>query len=235
MRILSIETATAVCAAALIEDKNVIAERFSEEPRAHSENIVKFVEYVFQLSGSRLRDVDVIAVSAGPGSFTGLRIGVSVAKGLAFAAGKPLTAVPTLEALARNSRAGRGELVVAMIDARRDEVFAAAYRNEGERWKAVVSPGAFRLQELHDLLDEEQKITLVGDGTEKFQRYCMEIGDLKGHSIPSHSNCICSAVTVGLMGAEQFSRGELADLASLEPFYGKEFFTTMKPLSAERP
>jgi tRNA threonylcarbamoyladenosine biosynthesis protein TsaB len=236
VKVLAIETATAVCATSIVEGEKVLAELSCEEERGHAERLVGFIETISRESGVPLRDVDGIAVSIGPGSFTGLRIGLSVAKGLALALGKPLTAVSTLEALARNcgNIGGEDDVVVPLLDARRDELFAAMYRREGDLLACVLAPMAARLDELRNLLAAEQKIIFTGNGTEKYLRYLLSSGDTTKHTIPPHERSICSAVSVGYCGAEQFAAGNIADLASLEPVYCKEFYTTMNPLPTEK-
>ena len=237
MKILAIETATAVCATAIVEEGKVLCEISREEERGHSEQLVGFIEKLSSESGIVLGEIGGIAVSIGPGSFTGLRIGLSVAKGLALALGKPLTAVSTLEALAHNCLVhgiGRGdEVVVPLLDARRDELFAAMYRREGSGFACTIAPTATRFEELRNLLAAEQKIIFVGNGTEKYQNYLSTVGDAPRYTIPPRDRRICSAISVGLCGEEQFVRGNRADIASLEPVYLKEFHTTMNPLPTE--
>jgi len=237
VKVLAIETATAVCAAAIVEGEKVLCEIAREEERGHSEQLVGFIDKLSRESGILLPEIGGIAVSIGPGSFTGLRIGLSVAKGLAIALDKPLTAVSTLEALARNCLVhgtGSGdEVVVSLLDARRDELFAAMYRRRGSGLACVLPPMATRLEELRNLLAAEQKIIFVGNGTEKFQDYLTSAGDALRFTIPPRERRICSAVSVGYCGAEQFAAGNTADIASLEPLYLKAFHTTMNPLPAE--
>ncbi|HEX9007418.1 MAG TPA: tRNA (adenosine(37)-N6)-threonylcarbamoyltransferase complex dimerization subunit type 1 TsaB, partial [Bacteroidota bacterium] len=134
MTILGIETATTVCAAATVRDGTVIAEDSLDERYIHAERIMGFVEKAVTAAGG-LHTIDAIAVSIGPGSFTGLRIGLSVAKGLAYAADLKIVAVPTLEAIAwRLLRAGAvapGERILTVLPARRGEAFGAYYRVVG--------------------------------------------------------------------------------------------------------
>ncbi len=143
MIVLGIETATAVCAVALVDDDVVRAERRYEIPQAHSEKLMECVDDCLKSAGLILSSIDGIAISIGPGSFTGLRIGLSVAKGLAFAAGKPLVGVPTLEALAlqpvRKDIGEADDVIVPMIDARRDEVYTAIFRRHGQECRTTAS------------------------------------------------------------------------------------------------
>lgn len=233
MKVLSIETATSVCGAAVIEDKKVLRDEFIEQPHMHSESIIGLIERVLRSATLTINQIDGIAVSIGPGSFTGLRIGLSVAKGLAYAANKPLTAVSTLEALARNTAAHidihEPHFILPTIDARRDELYAAGYRWDGGAMKGIISPRAISVSALFDLLHGEQKIILVGNGMDKFREYFSNMDESDRFIIPLREFRICSATAVGFIGIAQFERGEQADMASLEPFYIKEFYTTLTP------
>ena len=154
-KFLLIETSTALCSVALAEDGRVTAFRESAEPRAHAAMTAPYVQEVLQERGLRAADLDAVCVSAGPGSYTGLRVGVSTAKGICFAAGVPLLSVGTLELLVHQARA-EGQLpagckyVIPMIDARRMEVYAAVFTPEGERLTdvapQVIDAESFRAQ-----------------------------------------------------------------------------------------
>ena len=235
MRVLAIETATAVCGAAIIEDGHVKAERSIEARQIHSQKIMGLIDEVLQATHSTIREIDGIAVSIGPGSFTGLRIGLSTAKGLAHAAEKPIVAVPTLQALAmhvvRQAKVSDGALILPMIDARRNEVYAAGHRIENGKLHEVVSTRSIVLSDLYEMLDGEEQILLAGDGTEKFQQVIMTIHADQRHRflIPPREHRLCNAAAIGLLGELQLLQGERADVASLEPFYVKEFYTTTKP------
>ena len=148
MKILGIDTATLRASVAIVSDGQTISDRESEV-RTHSEQIIALVDEVLGEAGWAIGDVDGVAVGAGPGSFTGLRIGMATAKGLCYAAGKPLWAVSSLAALALGAarRRSPGELLVPVLDARRKEVFVGYYRMSGDRLvsvapEAVMGPAA---------------------------------------------------------------------------------------------
>ena len=150
MLILLIETATAVCSVALANDNKILAEVHSEEPNAHSSKLSPFIEQIFAQCGKKVSQLDAVCVSSGPGSYTGLRIGVSTAKGLCYALGKPLLAVPTLQGMAAQYYAMHPEyrgMVCPMIDARRMECYTAIYGPNAEELKAVsadiIEPGIY--------------------------------------------------------------------------------------------
>jgi tRNA threonylcarbamoyladenosine biosynthesis protein TsaB len=233
--VLGIETATAVCGAAIVENGQVRAERSVEAQQVHSQKIMGLIDEVLRSTQLLLQRIDGIAISIGPGSFTGLRIGLSTAKGLAFALGKPVTAVSTLEALAlnalRHANVNERALILPMIDARRDEVYAASYRQRKDGHEEVVPARAVELRELYEMLEGEELVVFAGDATEKFFRFVVAT-----HSDQSQrfirlpkEQAVCSAAAVGILGERQLERGVRSDVASLEPLYVKEFYTTMKP------
>src|ERR1700712_995537 len=131
--ILQIETATTVCSVALADDGNILAYKEIEQRNIHAEAITLFIDELFGTVGKQYNELDAVAVSCGPGSYTGLRIGVSTAKGLCFALDKPLIAIETLSAMACGIITGErygpkdGVLLCPMIDARRMEVFTAVF------------------------------------------------------------------------------------------------------------
>ena len=235
MMVLGIETATAVCAAALVDDDVVRAERRYEIPQAHSEKLMECVDDCLKSAGLNLSSIDGIAISIGPGSFTGLRIGLSVAKGLAFATGKPLVGVPTLEALAmeavRKGIVEPDDVIVPMIDARRDEVYTAIFRRNEKSVEQMLLSQAVRCVEAMSILSRHRRIVLAGDGADKFYQYYSQHAlnsDLR--IVPPDKNLqSCSALDVALCGVLKFRNGDRDNLETLEPMYVKEFYTTAKP------
>ena len=131
--ILSLETATTNCSVALASDGKVVASRSINSGYSHSEKINVFIQEVIAQAGVTLKDLQAVAVSSGPGSYTGLRIGISTAKGLCYALDIPLIAINTLDAMAQGFNARKDELIVPMIDARRMEVYSAVYDSEKKR------------------------------------------------------------------------------------------------------
>ncbi len=233
MTVLGIETATMVCGAALVSDGRVVAERWVEERSVHAERLFGLIDDVLMEGGSTLRDLDAIAVSIGPGSFTGLRIGLSAAKGLHMALGIPVVAVPTLAALARRSVShfeGRQGHILAALDARRDEVYSQIFSVSGSQMREVGEVQARIVRDLAAALPEGE-LLLTGDARQKVASVLM--GDSPGASaarvhggvvVADASLARCSAAEVALLG-EQLVRGrQYADPATLEPQYVKEVF-----------
>ncbi|MCL6449988.1 MAG: tRNA (adenosine(37)-N6)-threonylcarbamoyltransferase complex dimerization subunit type 1 TsaB [Acetobacteraceae bacterium] len=152
MLVMGIETATPALGVALVDGSGVVAEACQRRDRAHAEQLLPLVREVLSGAGLQPRDVEGLAVSAGPGSFTGLRIGLALAKGWAYAAGIPLCGVPTLDALAHLALFAPG-LVCAALDARRGQVYSALYRSAGEgAGDAPLRLGPYRCLEPGELL-----------------------------------------------------------------------------------
>ncbi|HEY6193114.1 MAG TPA: tRNA (adenosine(37)-N6)-threonylcarbamoyltransferase complex dimerization subunit type 1 TsaB [Bacteroidota bacterium] len=229
MTVLAIETATAVCAASVVRDGAVLAESRVESRHVHSEKLLPMMDEAFRSAGVAPAQIDGIAVSIGPGSFTGLRIGLSVAKGLAYAWEKPLIPVQTLEALAMHaveqSLAVAGGFVLPMIDARRAEVYAALYRRVGGNLEEIIPPRAAQLRDLEGILPGESPVVVMGDGAVKFLEY-LELGKSPARSrfvFPPMEARQCSASAVGLLGERALAAGRTGVVADLEPFYVKDF------------
>jgi tRNA threonylcarbamoyladenosine biosynthesis protein TsaB len=227
--ILAIETATAVCAAAVIRDGAVLGGTQVESRHVHSEKLLPLIDEALCAAGIAPPEVDGIAVSIGPGSFTGLRIGLSVAKGLAYAWGKPLIPVHTLEALAMHaleqSLDVSGGLLLPMIDARRSEVYTAVYRRMDGHPEEIIAPRAAQIRDLVAFLPEESPVVVMGDGAVKFQAF-LELGTspvLSRFIFPSPEARRCSASAVGLLGERSLAAGQTAGIGDLEPLYVKDF------------
>lgn len=228
MTVLGIETATAVCGAALVRDGVIAAEQSLEEKNVHAERLLGLIDRVLvdgdprQGKADPLRSLEGIAVSVGPGSFTGLRIGLSVAKGLAFARELPLVGVPTLVALARHAAAtdppATGEWILAALDARRDEVYYQIFDCSGSplRDAGDCDVGALR-SEIGD-----HPLVVTGDGAMKV----INGGSGGGHRmrLASPPALLCSAAGVARLGEEMLREGHRDDPVTLEPLYIKEFF-----------
>ncbi len=243
--ILAIETATNVCATALISDGTIIAEHSLSEPHVHSEKLLSLIDDTLTSHITYRTSLNGIAVSIGPGSFTGLRIGLSVAKGLCYAWNKPLVPVPTLQALAWNvlldNIAQENDFVLPMLDARRSEAYVALYQKKGSELVEVHPVRAISVERCLELILGSQqegreynslpansgKVFVLGDASTKFRDHLEHLESSVVHRIflPAEQQQ-CRAASVGLVGEKMLVNGITADLASLEPMYVKEFFTT---------
>lgn len=223
-RILHIETSTKMCSVALSENGNLIAHKNIEaEGFVHSEKLNLLIEEVCKDSKVAYEKLSAISVSGGPGSYTGLRIGVSTAKGLCYALNLPLVAIDSLECLAQWGKINFPDfngLFCAMIDARRMEVFSAIYNSNLQQLKPISA----------DIVDEESysefanenKILLLGDGAPKL----MELWQDRGEFI--FSNLIADARGQVNRAYELFCENSFVDTAYYEPFYLKDFIAGIK-------
>lgn len=244
--ILCLETSTAVCSVALVENGNVVALRESLDGQNHAEKITLFIDEVMKEAGVAYKDLDAVATSMGPGSYTGLRIGVSTAKGLCYAMEKPLIAIDTLAAMAHgfnDAETQRGkvtELMVGvnsqsqsqgqsqqptailcpMIDARRMEVYTAFFNEKLERTSEtealVIDENSFMK------LKQNNHLYLFGDGADKLAALFQN-----DENITVVEKFHCSAAYMSKLADEAFTNKQFVDTAYFEPFYLKNFVPGM--------
>lgn len=215
--ILNIESATAVCSVALSKDGQVIGLRETAVGLVHSEKLAVYIAEVLEASGYAVEALEAVAVSLGPGSYTGLRVGLSTAKGICYGLGIPLIGLPTLTVLGRvgmvaNPGAG---YQLSCIDARRQEVYALLMDSQG---RVVKGPVPLILDETSPELwlgDLEGPIWVSGDATEKVLEQWGSAGVVA-------TELVCSAGHLPLLAEEAFGRREFAPIAYLEPLYLKD-------------
>jgi tRNA threonylcarbamoyladenosine biosynthesis protein TsaB len=228
--ILCLETATEVCSAALFRDDTLLGIKESTLRNAHSAMLTIFIDELFHSSACNLSDLEAIAVSMGPGSYTGLRIGVATAKGLCYALDKPLIAVPTLQAMAagmidemqnakckmQNAKLINAALVCPMIDARRMEVYCAVYDAENKEVREVRADivDAYSFQEF--LADHA--VVFGGEGADK----CKPALGSQPNALFLEGFRASAQYMIGL-AMEKFTRNQFENLAYFEPFYLKDF------------
>jgi len=225
MIILQIETATTVCSVALAKDGEIVAVKQMDQRNIHAEVITVYIDELLNTTGTKYSDIDAIAVSCGPGSYTGLRIGVSTAKGLCYALEKPLIAIETLESMAYGvaaaSELAKGDILLCpMIDARRMEVYTAIFNTKMER---LVPTAAEIIDEnsFGDLI-QDNKIMFFGDGADKCQTTLTHPNAL---FLPGFTN---SATYLTKKAKQKFELKEFEDVAYFEPFYLKDFIAGKK-------
>ncbi|HEX2900517.1 MAG TPA: tRNA (adenosine(37)-N6)-threonylcarbamoyltransferase complex dimerization subunit type 1 TsaB, partial [Bacteroidia bacterium] len=223
VRILAIETATDVSSVALFEDGNLVSLQENHSNRTHARLVTVMIERLLQDMELKASDLDAVCVARGPGSYTGLRVGVSVAKGLCMALDIPLLSVGSLEALAWSVADIARHLdawICPMIDARRMEVFCQLHDSQlqaqGEPIALIVEEGAFQ-EEL-----ARQKILFLGDGAAK----CGPILSANPNALVLGDR-ISSAAFMGKAAQAKFISGNHEDLITFEPFYLKEFVATL--------
>ena len=222
-RIVLIETSTALCSTALAENGAIISYRESSAPKAHASLTAVFIKEMLEERGLSPQDCDAFCVSMGPGSYTGLRVGVSTAKGLCFGSGKPLLAVGTLDTLVAQTREIPGldgdlRYVIPMIDARRMEVYTAVFTPEGkqltETAPAIIDENSFAEQL------EQGQCLFIGDGAGK-------CADVIRHPNAHFIQCNPKASAMLIPATSAYKEKRFEDVAYFEPFYLKEFVATV--------
>ena len=220
--ILCLETATPVCSVALNDGCCTIALRETERQNAHSEKITNFIREVMEVAKIDYKQLDAVAVSQGPGSYTGLRIGVSTAKGICYAADLPLMAIDTLEAMANGMKMKLGsqiadnDLLIPMIDARRMEVYASVFDAQLNR----INDTAALVIDEHSFEDlcRDHHLWLFGDGAPKLSKL------FENHPNISIVEGFRPSAAYMLPLAEKALREQkFVDVAYFEPFYLKDF------------
>ena len=225
MRILALETAAKAVSAAVTEDGRVLAAGYQDTGLTHSRTLMPIVEGLLSNTGLKAADMDAIAVSAGPGSFTGVRIGVSAAKGLAWAADKPCVAVSTLAALARNVSFADG-LVVCAMDARRQQVYNALFEARDGALTRLTEDRAIALSDLaEELRSDPRPKTVLGDGGRMTYAFLAAEG-IPCRLAPAHL-VKENAVSVALEAEAVARAGGLVTAQELAPVY-------LRPPQAER-
>lgn len=212
--ILNIETATKNCSVSIAkEGKTLICKEIATENFSHAEKLHVFMEAILKEANLTFKSVTAVAVSQGPGSYTGLRIGVSSAKGLCYALGLPMIAIDTLELLARRIKIENG-IIIPMIDARRMEVYTSFFDQHYSKIRATQA----------EIIDEtsyseiNEKIHLVGDGALKFK------ATLTNTKFIFHEDVIYpSANEMSALSFEKHKKSDFVDVAYFEPYYLKDF------------
>lgn len=222
-RIILIETSTSLCSAAIAEDGAIVCERMSETPRVHASMTAPFIDDMLRERGLRVNDCDAVAVSKGPGSYTGLRVGVSTAKGLCFGAGIPLVSIGTLDTLVWQAL-DEGLVpegcrhIIPMVDARRMEVYTGVFTPDGTQVSPTVA--SVVTEDSFSEYLSEGPVLFIGDGAGK----CA--GTIKNPMATFIQVCPkASGMTRPATAALRERRFE--DVAYFEPFYLKEFVTTV--------
>jgi len=221
--ILNIETATKNCSVSVSRDGTVIGiKELNDGNYSHGENLHVFIETVLKEAQASFSEIDAVAVSKGPGSYTGLRIGVSAAKGLCFSLEKPLISIGTLTALATSIKVDMGSYIIPLLDARRMEVYGAVFDH---KYTQVVATAAHIIDEtsFNDIL-EKGNVHFLGDGAEK----CKEI--IKHKNAIFLDGYFPSAKEMAQLSYTKFQQQDFEDVAYFEPFYLKDFLITKPKL-----
>jgi len=221
----AVDTSVTTTSVALLEEDNILAELFIHTGRNHAEILLPAIERLLASVGIKKTQIDLLAVTVGPGSFTGLRVGTSTVKGLAFVLKKPVVGVCTLDALALNvAHPDVRTVICPMVDAGRGEVYTALYRSAGPDTcektlqECVVRPDEF-LGSIHG------EVVFLGGGTEKYRNSINDILPDRSSFVPSRFNHV-RAGAVGIVGRKRFCNGDISDIMALTPNYLRTSYAT---------
>ncbi|MBW1695969.1 MAG: tRNA (adenosine(37)-N6)-threonylcarbamoyltransferase complex dimerization subunit type 1 TsaB [Deltaproteobacteria bacterium] len=215
MQILAVDTATKSCSVAIASEESLIAEATIVSSQTHSRHLMTLIDRVLQMAQLQIQDLDGFAVTKGPGSFTGLRIGIGVIKGLAAATDKPLLGVPTLDVLARQTGVVHS-LIIPVIDARRQEVYFSRYRYHNGSLENETAVRALPIEKAIEGIEES--CVFIGDGALLYrEEISKRLGDVARFA-PSYQHTIRGS-TVALMGIERLLKGEVDCAETFVPYY----------------
>ncbi|WP_396632199.1 tRNA (adenosine(37)-N6)-threonylcarbamoyltransferase complex dimerization subunit type 1 TsaB [Maribacter sp. R86514] len=223
--LLNLETSSTNCSVCVAKDGEILAIReLNSANYSHAEKLHIFIEEVMQEASLKMEDLEAIAVSKGPGSYTGLRIGVSAAKGLSYALGIPLISVSTLKSMASQVKIKDGEVLIPVLDARRMEVYSSVFDENGKEIRETKA----------EIIDENsfkeyintKHIHFLGSGAEKIK----ELFPLE--SISYHCEVVPSAKGMAFISSEKFNASDFEDVAYFEPYYLKDFVLQTKKVKS---
>lgn len=218
MKILAIDSSSLVATVAVVQDDIMVAEYTINHKKTHSQTLLPMIDEIVRMAEISLEDIDAIAVSAGPGSFTGLRIGSATAKGLGLVWKKPLIHIPTVDAMAYNLY-GTDKLICPIMDARRNQTYTGLYRFIDENFTTVMEQCATSIEELVSKINElKEKVIFVGDGIPVFKDYLDENLAVEHYYAPAHMNRQ-RAGAVAVLGAKYYNDGRVESAAEHGPDY----------------
>ena len=226
MKVLGIDSSGMTATVALIEDDKLIAEFTVNNKRTHSETLMPMIDKVLTASETDIRDVELLAIASGPGSFTGLRIGAATVKGLGMSLDVPVAAIPTCEGLAMNL-SGTDRLVCPLMDARRNRVYTGLYRVSGDMPEAVIEQTACDISEIVDKVNEAgEKVIFLGDGAAIFKEY-IESNIRVEFSFANANASLQRGASIASLGLLYQKAGKTVSVDEFTPVY-------LRPSQAER-
>lgn len=218
MKILALDSSGMVASVAVVEDEILLGEYTVNYKKTHSQTLLPMLDEVARMIELNLDSVDAIAVAAGPGSFTGLRIGSATAKGLGLALDKPLVSVPTVEALAYNLYGTRG-VICPMMDARRNQVYTGLYSFSEGKFQVISGQEAIGVEELLGKVNElGQSVTFLGDGVPVYRDVIAEVCQVSYNFAPAHVNRQ-RAAAVAVLGGNYYKEGRGQNARDHRPEY----------------
>lgn len=218
MKILALESSGLVASVAVMEDQKMIGEFTTNFKKTHSQTLLPMLDELIKTLDMELSDIDAIAVSKGPGSFTGLRIGSATAKGLGLALNKPLIPVPTVDALAYNL-CGSAHLICPMMDARRQQVYTGMYAFENGHFKVVLPQRAVPVEEIIDEINQRgRSVIFLGDGVPVYKTLIESSVKTEYQFAPAHL-AYQRAGALGALAQIYYSEGKIESASAHRPDY----------------
>jgi len=220
MIVLGIDSSTQVNTIALLQDGQLLCEAVLNTSKNHSQRLMPMIDILLKEAGLEIKNIDGVAISSGPGSFTGLRIGMATGKALAWSLGKPVVGIPSLDGIAFNVQGAAGT-ICPILNARRNQVYTAIYRISKGELERTSDYMAIEPIELIKYLQDHKQVTLLGDGIEEFASLFTEsLGDRL--VIPSSPNRLPRASHIAYLGWKRLSKGEADDIINLAPLYVRQ-------------
>ncbi|MGI6683961.1 MAG: tRNA (adenosine(37)-N6)-threonylcarbamoyltransferase complex dimerization subunit type 1 TsaB [Bacillota bacterium] len=218
MKILGIDTATKVAGVGIVDETGVLAECWLNTGKTHSQRLLPLMDSLLENSDITWDEISGFAVTIGPGSFTGLRIGLATVQGLAQVLDKPVTGIVSLDALAENLTGWPG-LLCPILDARKNEVYTALYQSAGNQMERLSPYRALAPEVLlEELLPLKDRVTFLGDGVFAYRNLIQEILKDRAFFAPATKNLL-RAAEVASLGLKKFLQGEETSLFAIKPFY----------------
>ncbi|MFI3200426.1 MAG: tRNA (adenosine(37)-N6)-threonylcarbamoyltransferase complex dimerization subunit type 1 TsaB [Eubacteriales bacterium] len=219
MRVLAMDSSGLVASIAIVEDDILLAKYTLQYQKTHSQTLVPMLDEIRDMIELDLATIDCIAVAIGPGSFTGLRIGVATAKGLAGALNIPIVPVQTIEAMAYQLY-GLQELICPIMDARRGQVYTGIYTfNRELELEVILEQTAISIKELQDIINQKkQSVLFLGDATPIYQEELKNTIQQRCHFAPAFCNRQCAG-TIGTLGLHYYQQGKAQDYREVKPDY----------------
>ncbi len=216
MIILAVDTTSFTGSIALLKETNLMAEVNIDSSSTYSERLLPAVDFLLKTNKLSIQDIDGFAVAVGPGSFTGIRIGLSTVKSFSFASGKPVAGVSTLKALAEKLRLFQAHLLCPLLDAKKGEIYAALFESKGDKLFEVISQGAYSPDRFFSLLPSHRIVTFIGNGVDVYRKKIFQYFKDKAR-FSRRSPFI--AHEIGRLGYEMLKKKKGMSAVELEPLY----------------
>lgn len=219
MKILAIDTSSKICSVSILEDCNVILEKHTNDEKTHSQNLMPLIDELFKETNLSLDDINLLACCQGPGSFTGIRIGIATIKAFSDAKNIPVVGVTSLESLAYNiSETG---LIVSLIDAKNDNVYYSLFSNNGKLYSKI---GDFQADSIQNILDDlsiyDDTLIFVGDASIIHRKKIEHL--IKNPIFSSELQNVQTSISIGKSAYNKFKNGIYGDSNSISPIYLKK-------------